>query len=340
MRISIIVAVYNIEAYIAHCIESLCSQTYRNLEIILVVDGATDSSGKICEEYAKKDDRIQVVYRENGGLSAARNTGIEKATGEYITFVDGDDWVEETMYETMAELAGKYNADLVACRYKCIYRDSVKDGSTGKVTVYTRPYEMLLQYLKEDEAYLIQHAAWNKLYKRELLGEERFPEGEWYEDVVFSAHILSRVHTGVYVDTAFYNYVCEREGSIMNAGLTERVFTDRIPAYLKKEAFLETLPDKEAVSLHRYYFYKRLLIFYEELWKKENKPLKKHQKELKQLLRERKNTFPDVFGVSIAKKTDILKLKIFSASPLLFHAVMWVNEKWILPRKLGTGGKK
>lgn len=340
MRISIIVAVYNIEAYIAHCIESLCSQTYRNLEIILVVDGSTDSSGKICEEYAKKDDRIQVVYRENGGLSAARNTGIEKATGEYITFVDGDDWVEETMYETMAELAGKYNADLVACRYKCIYRDSVKDGSTGKVTVYTRPYEMLLQYLKEDEAYLIQHAAWNKLYKRELLGEERFPEGEWYEDVVFSARILSRVHTGVYVDTAFYNYVCEREGSIMNAGLTERVFTDRIPAYLKKEAFLETLSDKEAVSLHRYYFYKRLLIFYEELWKKENKPLKKHQKELKQLLRERRNTFPDVFGVSIATRSDILKLKIFSASPLLFHAVMWVNEKWILPRKLGTGGKK
>ena len=93
MRISIIVAVYNIEAYIAHCIESLCSQTYRNLEIILVVDGSTDSSGKICEEYAKKDDRIQVVYRENGGLSAARNTGIEKATGEYITFVEGDDWV-------------------------------------------------------------------------------------------------------------------------------------------------------------------------------------------------------------------------------------------------------
>lgn len=120
----------------------------------------------------------------------------------------------------------------------------------------------------------------------------------------------------------------------MNAGLTERTFTDRIPAYLKKEAFLETLPEKEVVSLHRYYFYKRLLIFYEELWKKENKPLKKHQKEIKMLLRKRKNTFPDVFGVSIATKSDIMKLKIFYISPLLFHVIMWVNGKWILPHKL------
>lgn len=336
MRISVIVAVYNIEKYIAHCIESLISQTYRDLEILLVVDGATDASGAICEKYAVKDDRIRVIYRENGGLSAARNTGITQATGEYIAFVDGDDWIEPAMYETMADLAQKNQADLVACRYKCIYKDSVKDESTGKVTVYTEPFSMLLQYLKEDEAYLIQHAAWNKLYKRELLGEERFPEGEWYEDVVFSAKILSRVKTGVYIDQAFYNYVCEREGSIMNAGMTERVFTDQIPAYLKKEAFLLTLPDKEAVSVHRYYFYKRLLIFYRELCKKENRHLRKYQKELKRILRERKETFPDVFGVSIAQKSDIYKLRIFMISPLLFRFVMWVNEKWILPRKLGS----
>ena len=336
MRISVIVAVYNIEKYIAHCIESLISQTYRDLEILLVVDGATDASGAICEKYAVKDDRIRVIYRENGGLSAARNTGITQATGEYIAFVDGDDWIEPAMYETMAGLAHKNQADLVACRYKCIYKDSVKDDSTGKVTVYTEPFSMLLQYLKEDEAYLIQHAAWNKLYKRELLGEERFPEGEWYEDVVFSAKILSRVKTGVYIDQAFYNYVCEREGSIMNAGMTERVFTDQIPAYLKKEAFLLTLPDKEAVSVHRYYFYKRLLIFYRELCKKENRHLRKYQKELKKILRERKETFPDVFGVSIAQKSDIYKLRIFMISPLLFRFVMWVNEKWILPRKLGS----
>ena len=336
MKISVIVAVYNIENYISRCIASLCNQSYHNLEILLVVDGATDGSGDICEKYAAQDDRIRVIYRENGGLSAARNTGITQATGDYIAFVDGDDWIEPDMYEVMARLALKYQADLVACRYRCIYKDSVKDDSTGKITVYTEPLSMLLQYLKEDEAYLIQHAAWNKLYKRELLGEERFPEGEWYEDVVFSAKILSRVKTGVYIDTAFYNYVCEREGSIMNAGMTERVFTDQIPAYLKKEEFLLTLPDKEAVSIHRYYFYKRLLIFYRELYKKENKHLRKYKTMVRQILQERKGTFPDVSGVSIAKKSDIYKLRIFMISPPLFRFVMWVNDKWILPRKLGN----
>ncbi len=131
---------------------------------------------------------------------------------------------------------------------------------------------MLLQYLKEDEAYLIQHAAWNKLYKRELLGEERFPEGEWYEDVVFSAHILSRVHTGVYVDTAFYNYVCEREGSIMNAGLTERVFTDRIPAYLKKKHFWRRCLTKRRFPCIVIIFIKDCLFFTKNCGKRKISP--------------------------------------------------------------------
>ena len=333
MRISVIVAVYNIEKYIARCIESLLNQTYRDLEILLVVDGATDSSGEICEKYAAKDDRIRVIYRENGGLSAARNTGIAQATGDYISFVDGDDWIDQDMYKTMVGLVQKHCADLIACRYKCIYKDSLKDGSTGEVTVYTEPLSMLLQYLKEDEHYLIQHAAWNKLYSRELLGEERFPEGVWYEDVVFSATILSRVKTGVYIDQAFYNYVCEREGSIMNAGITERIFTDWLPAYIKKEEFLLTLSDQEAVSLHRYYFYKRLLIFYLALYRKENRSFRHYRKDIRKILWERKETFHAVFSVSIAKKSDIYKLRIYMLSPTLFRLIMWVNEKWILPKK-------
>lgn len=332
--ISVIVAVYNIEKYIARCIASLCRQTYRDLEIILVVDGSTDGSEKICRDYAGMDSRIKVIKQENRGLSGARNTGIEQAAGEYIAFVDGDDWVEPEMYETMEALAREQEADLVACRYRCIYRDHELDGSTGKVTVFSEPYDMLLQYLREDESYKIQHAAWNKLYRRELLDDERFPEGKWYEDIVFSAKILSHVRKGVYIDTALYDYVCEREGSIMNAGLTERIFTDQIPAYIEKEKFLDKLPAREAVALHRYFFYKRLLIYYLELGKKENRALKKHRTEIAAILRERKNTFQETFSVSVAKKSDQRKLQIFMVSPKLFLGIMQVNEKWILPYKM------
>ena len=340
MLISVIVPVYNIEKYIARCIESIQNQTYRELEILLVDDGSTDSSGKICDEYAEKDERIQVIHRKNGGLSAARNTGIEVAKGEYIAFVDGDDWIDDTMYEEMAKLAKENTADFVACRYRCIYKDYQIDGSTGKVTVYTQPLSMLIQYLKEDEAFLIQHAAWNKLYHRDLLGEDRFPEGKWYEDIVFSAKILSRVKTGIYLDNALYNYVCEREDSIMNAGMTERIFTDRIPAYLEKEAFLAGLESEEPVCIHRYYFYKRLLVFYRDIYKRENKALRRYKKYLIELVRERRNTFAKVYQIDIAAKTEEIKIKLFVFSPFLFRMFMAVNDTLILPHRLKRMEKK
>ncbi|MBQ9135756.1 MAG: glycosyltransferase [Lachnospiraceae bacterium] len=340
MLISVIVPVYNIEKYIARCIESLINQTYKDLEIILVDDGSTNSAGEICDEYAKKDARIKVIHRINGGLSTARNTGIAAATGEYIAFVDGDDWVEDTMYEEMAELAKEQQADLVVCRYRCIYKNHQTDGSTGRVTVFEKPLSMLKQYLKEDEAFLIQHAAWNKLYHRNLLGDERFPEGKWYEDVVFSAKILSRIRKGIYLDHALYNYVCEREDSIMNAGMTERIFTDLIPAYLEKETFLEELEDKEPVCIHRYYFYKRLLLFYRDVHKKENRALQKYKKYLVQLVKERRHTFQDVYKTDVAAKTEEIKTKLFVFSPLCFRMFMAINDKFILPRRLKRMEKK
>lgn len=332
--ISVIVAIYNIEEYLVRCIDSLLAQTYRDLEILLIDDGSTDASGKICDTYAKQDNRIRVLHRKNGGLSAARNTGIELAEGEYIAFVDGDDWLEPKMYENLMEAAITYNAQLVSCRYRQIYPDFIKDGSTGKVTVFKKPYEMLLQQLREDEAYLIQHAAWNKLYHRSLLDEERFPEGKWYEDIVFSAKILSKVSSGVYIDTAGYNYVCVREGSIINAGLTERQFSDLIPAVLEKEVFLETLDNPELVATHRYHFYKWMLISYRELYKKENRSLRYHAKEIVYLLKQRKNTLSDVYAIDMAKKTDKWKMKLFLFSPSFFRWGMVVNDALILPLRL------
>lgn len=334
MLISVIVAVYNIEPYIARCIESIQKQSHSELEIILVDDGSTDRSGIICDEYASKDSRIHVIHRKNGGLSAARNTGITIATGEYIAFVDGDDWIDTDMYENMAGLANEYDADLVACRYRCIYKNNIVDASSGIVKLYHKPYEMLIDYLKEEEEILIQHAAWNKLYKRSLLQNERFPEGKWYEDVVFSAKILSGIVRGVYVDSAFYNYVCQREDSIMSAGLTERIFTDLIPAYLEKETFLKDLDIILPLRIHQFYLYKRLLNLYLELGEGPNRKFRHHRRMIRHILKERKETISEVYEIDIAKRTEKIKLQIFLASPVLFCIVMFINNRFVLPVRL------
>ena len=190
-KISIIVAVYNIEQYLGRCVDSLLNQTYRNLEIILVDDGSTDESGVLCDEYAERDSRVKVIHKENGGLSDARNIGAAAAEGEYIAYVDGDDWVEKEMYGAMLEALKDYQAEVAVCRYKCIYPDRVVDESTDKITVF-EGREALKVYIEEDERFQIQNAAWNKLYRREFAEGLQFPKGKLYEDIVYTAKLFGR----------------------------------------------------------------------------------------------------------------------------------------------------
>ena len=124
--ISIIVPVYNVEQYLDDCLISIINQTYKNIEIILIDDGSTDKSGKICDEYAKKDSRIIVIHKENGGVSSARNAGLRIAKGAYIGFVDPDDWIAEDMYEVLYSNAKKYDADVSVCKYKIVKNNSIK----------------------------------------------------------------------------------------------------------------------------------------------------------------------------------------------------------------------
>ena len=169
-KISAIVAVYNIEAYLEKCVRSLRNQTYRNLQIILVDDGATDSCPAICDRLAEEDGRIQVIHKKNGGLSQTPwNAGTTAADGEYIAFVDGDDWIETDMYEKLLSAARQFDAPLAVCRYRKIYRNREMDASTGAAVILTAR-EALESFLMEEDDICIQNAAWNKLYRRELMG--------------------------------------------------------------------------------------------------------------------------------------------------------------------------
>lgn len=324
--VSVIVAVYNIEKYIKKCIESITSQTYSHLEIILVDDGSRDSSGKICDEYALRDERIKVIHRMNGGLSAARNSGLALCKGEFISFVDGDDWIEPEMYEQMVSAAMENDAELVACRYKCIYPGEIVDKSTDRKIVF-EGLQMLSKYLEEDESVVIQHAAWNKLYHRKLIGEERFPEGKLYEDVVFSAHVLSRIKKGVYLDRALYDYVVSREGSIMAMGLNPRMFTDLLPAYLEKERFLDKFEDKTLVTKHRYHYLKKMLSWYRET----KEP--KQRISIEVVFENHRKNMDEIKECPLCSKNDARKFDLFLKNPQRFLWVMKLNDATLLKIK-------
>ena len=259
--VSVIVAVYNIEEYLPRCVDSILAQTYRNLEIILVDDGSKDQSGSICDSYAEKDRRIKVIHKKNGGLSDARNAGMDAATGEYIGFVDGDDWIEPDMYRAMYFACEKEKAQAAVCRYKQITKSGIIDGSAGNSVSLSRD-EALEIYVCGDERYLIYNSVWSKLFARDLVEGMRFPVGKNSEDIMFTTRAFCRMERLVYLDEAYYNYVLDREGSIMNEKAGERRLKDEIPFWQEqiayfREAGMPDLSDKAA-----YHFYRRLLFYY------------------------------------------------------------------------------
>ena len=206
-KISIIVPVYNVEKYIDKCLRSLTQQTLQDIEIIIVNDGTQDKSEDIIEKYVKDNPtKIKYYKKENGGLSSARNYGLEYATGEYIAFLDSDDYVETNMYEEMYILAKKENAEMVEC-------DFVWEWEYGKkILDKRRDYKTKEEIMKKPRV-----VAWNKIYKREILNKYkiRFPEGLIYEDMEFFYKLLPHLNKISYINKYFIHYT-QREDSITN----------------------------------------------------------------------------------------------------------------------------
>ena len=221
--LSVIIPVYNVEDYVGRCVESILNQTYTNLEVILVDDGAKDSSGAICDSFAEKDPRVRVIHKENGGLSSARNAGMDAATGEYITFVDSDDWLESDGYEHLMDLMERYQVKLV-----CGGNYDV-DGETGKRTLALCPEneEVLTAEEFVGRMFLWQgfdSSACDKIYHRSLLENFRYPEGKVCEDVPVTYKIALGTDRAALSDRPFYNYF-HRDGSITIS--TAEVITDK-----------------------------------------------------------------------------------------------------------------
>jgi len=218
--ISVVVPVYNVEQYLEKCVNSIINQTYKNLEIILVDDGATDSSGNMCDQLAKSDSRITVYHKENGGLSDARNYGVERATGDYIGFVDSDDYIDSEMYEELYEAIKKENVDVVECNLKIIYPDRVELFTEQKYyNVYTKQ-EYLEEYLKIEKIF---GSACVRLIKSDIAKKLKFPVGKLYEDTYYAYDLIEKVDRYVIMNSPYYNYLM-RENSITNTKFNPRIF--------------------------------------------------------------------------------------------------------------------
>lgn len=330
--ITVTITVYNIEAYIGKAIESVQNQTYRNLEILLVDDGSKDNSGKICDDYAEKDSRIRVIHKANGGPSEARNLAMEQAKGEYLAFVDGDDWIEPEMYESMLKAMLQTESELAICAYKSVSVKGIKDSSNEKI-IYFQEDEALESFIKEEEDIQIQNAVWNKLFSKQLLKELRLPVGKYYEEILFTTKLLHQAQGIVYLNQAYYNYVIDRDGSIMNQGTGKRIFTDQIPLYMEKRQFLEKIGREDLVQIHNQFFYKRLLLHYMELQKHKPENYQALSKELIDLLKKEKVNIKKAYDSPTANANEKKRMELFLKSPKVYKMLDQINESYLIPNK-------
>ncbi len=245
MLISIIVPVYNVKNYLKKCLDSLVNQTYKNLEIIVVNDGSDDGSEEICNEYARKYDFIQVIEKENGGLSDARNCGIRAATGEYIGFVDSDDWIENDMYQSLIEVIIKYNADIAMCGRYIVQGNSVLSLYTSeKIRVY-KGNEALKQLLLGKE---LDSSVCDKLFHKSLIKDIEFPIGKIHEDIFTTHKIVNKCKKMVHIGSPKYYYY-NRKGSITKSQFSKRNF-DLIEAYQQIREEYENLQFNDIIEFN------------------------------------------------------------------------------------------
>ncbi len=223
--ISVIVPVYNTEKYLKKCLDSIIYQTYKNLEIILVDDGSTDDSGRICDEYSYKDCRIKVIHKTNGGLSDARNAGIEIMTGSLVTFVDSDDWIDHNMIAYLYSILNEYHADISCASFHKVFEKGVKEKENSvdkKISVYTGTEAIERLMYKRD----VDTSAWGKLYRKQDFDHIRYPKGVIFEDLATTYQIFYDKERIVYSYQKLYYYL-QRENSIMYQNFDRRRF-DRI----------------------------------------------------------------------------------------------------------------
>ncbi len=375
VRISVIVPCYNIEQYVRRCVQSILKQDQEpgagfRLEILLVDDGSTDRTGSICKRLAVEDDRIRVFRQENAGPGIARNTGIEQATGELLAFADGDDAMLPGMLKTLTDALRETGADIAVCPYLTVsaeaalrgeipdrdapdtVRRSVKRHQSGedvsgegtadaavdepRIRVLTRD-EALIALVSERDDLVIQNAAWNKLYRREVFDGIRYP-AKRYEDIPTAARLIAAARTVCYVDRPLYAYTQNRGTSIMNGSERQSILTEQIPAYRERDRFFTEIGREDLKWMHDYMVGKKLLILYTQgRWQaKDRKFSRSLRQEIDQWFGP---DFEQIYGCPIADRHHRLRMRLFLIHPLLYDLFTALNEGVALPIRRRIWGR-
>lgn len=249
-RISVIVPIYKVEAYLDKCVQSIVDQTYTNLEIILVDDGSPDRCGQMCDVWAEKDSRIRVIHKENGGLSDARNAGLAVATGQLVSFIDSDDWIDPEFLQTLYEALKQNDAQIAECGIRLVdgegrvlsRRGPGKSETIGKI-------EALRRLVLEDGIY---QTVWNKLYRRDVIGDILFEKGKYNEDDFWTYQIFDRIERLALVERPMLNYL-QRGGSIMGQGYSLKRLDGLEARYLRWQ-YLQKYEELACLTRQHYMF--------------------------------------------------------------------------------------
>ena len=243
-EVSIIVPVYQVEKYIRQCVDSILAQTFTDFELILVDDGSKDKSGQICDEYARMDTRVKVIHKENGGAADTRNRGMDQTVGNYVMFVDSDDYIAPTMIEYLYQNILNENADIAACNYLYFFENDRKKDFATNVKSEVLTGKEIFYYRKNERNYGFWTVVWNKLMKRETVGKVRFRSGKYYEDEFWANEIYQMDIKIVTIPDCLY-YYRQHENSTMRQKKIARsldlieAYQERIYIYLKEQKYAE-----------------------------------------------------------------------------------------------------
>src|SRR5690625_3214033 len=324
IKLSIIVPLYNTGKLLSTCLDSILAQTFEHFELILVNDGSTDNSGEICNDYANKDRRVKVIHKKNGGTSSARNAGLEIAKGDYIGFVDSDDYINKYMYEKLYKNAIKHSSDIVLCRYKEVYgfeNNLINNTVEEKDAQHFINLSAIKQMYVNKSTYIAYVVPWNKLYKRQLFENIRYETGNIYDDETVAHKLLyeSKKITVITSSLYFYN---QREGSQMNSSFHIKRF-DKIYALKEREKYFR---DRGELDIHQdaLMHYMDMFFWYYYLAKSN---LTDIDKELKKLKGTFNNSLIQLLKLKKISRRQKFMLILFYVSPYLYESFRDIKLK-------------
>ena len=314
MKVSLIIPIYNGEDFLKGCIESILAQTYRNIEIILVNDGSTDNSGKICEYYSKLDNRIKVIHKENGGQSEARNFGIDISSGDLISFIDCDDEVSEEYVSFLKDNLDKYDADISVSSFTYITPKREIVHATGEVSLLSND-QALRRMLMNDG---FDMGPWAKLYKKELFENIRFPVGKLFEDSYTTYQIFAEAKKVIFVSKSIYHYI-HRSNSTVNGQFNEKKM-DLIEMNEKNAEFIKQNFPHLTLEAHRRVVWSYFSSLNQIMSSDDKKVIEKYSPKVVHFILEQDSFFRENKFLSLRDKLAFYSLKYFG---LNIYYLIW-----------------